>query len=174
MSELFAPVVGEEVLRFLTSGAGLFIAFYQNVDRVLLDESSPWHAGRTRDEVLRAALARLPERIEETWGNRNQITLTNVFFAGGLPRVLGFDRGPVPLRGGRATPHQGQLFVSAGRTTSFGPSLRLIADLGEGTLSTAMPGGPSDRRFSRWYDSGTADWLAGRYKTLRPGTPSVV
>jgi penicillin amidase len=168
ISELFVPVVGNDVLRFLTAGAVLFIAFYQNVDRVLLDRSSPWHAGRARNEVFRAALARLPERVEETWGERNRITLTNLFFAGGLPRIAGFDRGPVPLRGGRATPHQGQLFVSAGRTTSFGPSLRLIADLGEGTLLTAMPGGPSDRRFSRWYDSGTAGWLAGRYKTLRP------
>jgi penicillin amidase len=168
--ELFAPVVGEEVLRFLTSGAGLFIAFYQNVDRVLLAESSPWHAGRTRNEAFRAALARLPERIDETWGERNPITLTNIFFAGRMPRLLGFDRGPVPLRGGRATPHQGQVFESAGRTTSFGPSLRLIADLGEKTLLTAMPGGPSDRRFSRWYDSGTADWLAGRHKTLRPSS----
>jgi penicillin amidase len=174
IAEVFAPVVGREALGFLTAGAGLFIAFYENVDRVLLGKGSPWHAGRTRDEVFRAALARLPERIEETWGERNRITLTNIFFAGGLPQVLGFDRGPVPLRGGRATPHQGQIFVNAGRTTSFGPSLRLIADLGEQTLLTAMPGGPSDRRFSRWYDSGVEGWLAGRYKTLRPGTASAV
>jgi penicillin amidase len=170
IDEVFAPVVGEDVLRFLTAGSALFNAFFQNVDRVLLAQSSPWHGGRTRDEVLRAALARLPERVVETWGERNRITLTNIFFAGGLPRFLGFDRGPVPLRGGRATPHQGQIFVNAGRTTSFAPSLRLIADLGQATLLTAMPGGPRDRRFSRWYDSGVDDWLAGRYKTLRPGS----
>jgi hypothetical protein len=29
-------------------------------------------------------------------------------------------------------------------------------------------GGPSERRLSRWYASGVADWLAGRLKTIRP------
>jgi penicillin amidase len=165
--EVLAPTLGEDVLTFLKKGAGLFIGFYPNVDRVLLAETSPWHRGRSREEVFVAALRHLPDRVSETWGERNRVTLTNIFFGGRLPRFLGFDRGPIPLRGGRATPHQGQIFEAAGRTTSFAPSLRLIADLGGETLSTAMPGGPRDRRFSRWYASGLADWLAGRYKTLR-------
>ncbi len=171
VSEVFSPGVGDDVLGVLTAGAGLFIDFYQNVDRVLLAEGSPWHRGRTRDQVFAAAAARLPEDIDGTWGERNQITLTNIFFGGRLPRRFGFDRGPIPLRGGRATPHQGQIYESGGRTTSFAPSLRLIADLKEETLATALPGGPRDRRFSRWYDSGLADWLAGRYKTLRARSP---
>ena len=33
---------------------------------------------------------------------------------------------------------------------------------------SVLIGGPSDRRFSRWYDSDTTNWLLGRYKTLRP------
>ena len=111
------------------------------------------------------------EDIEGTWGEKNQITLTNIFFGGRLPRRFGFDRGPIPLRGGRATPHQGQIYESGGRTTSLAPSLRLIADLREETLATALPGGPRDRRFSRWYDSGLTDWIAGRYKTLRARSP---
>lgn len=170
MREVFAPGLGQPVHRHLTDATGVFIDFYQNFDRLLLAETSPWHGGRTREEVFRAAAEGLAERVDATWGETNQITLTNIFFAGKMPRFLGFDRGPIPLRGGRATPHQGQIYQSAGRTTSFAPSLRLIADLAEETLQTSMPGGPSDRRFSKWYNSGTADWLAGRFKTLAPST----
>jgi penicillin amidase len=155
------------VHRHLTEATGVFIDFYQHFDRLLLAETSPWHEGRTRDELFRRAAEKLPDRISTTWGEHNRITLTHIFFAGRLPRFLGFDRGPIPLPGGRATPHQGQIYVSAGRTTSFAPSLRLVADLAEEGLHTAMPGGPRDRRFSRWYNSGTADWRAGRLKAVR-------
>jgi len=166
--ELFAPGLGQPVHRHLTDATGVFIDFYQHFDRLLLAETSAWHEGRSREEVFGAAVERLPKEANATWGEINKITLTNIFFAGKLPRFLGFDRGPISLRGGRATPHQGQIYQSAGRTTSFAPSLRLVADLAEQTLHTAMPGGPRDRRFSKWYNSGTVDWLAGRFKTVSP------
>ena len=166
--ELFAPEMGTEVLDHLIDTTCVFIDFYQSFDRLLMAEGSPWHGERTRDDLFRAAAARLPDVLPGTWGQKNRITLTNIFFNGRMPRFLGFDRGPYALPGGRATPHQGQIYQSAGRTTSFAPSLRLIADLGEKMLSICMTGGPSDRRFSRWYNSGTPDWQAGRYNTLTP------
>jgi len=86
---------------------------------------------------------------------------------GRLPRAAGLDIGPIELPGGRATPHQGQIYESAGRTTSFAPSLRLLADLGEPGLQTALAGGPSDRRFSPWYASDVERWHRGDYKALR-------
>ena len=165
-TELFTSTMGEDVLKHLLDDTGVFIDFYQDFDHLLLAEGSPWHGERSRDELFRAAVESLPEHTDPTWGRVNRVMLTNIFFGGKLPRFLGFDRGPIPLRGGRATPHQGQIYTSAGRATSFAPSLRMVADLSEQTLSTSMPGGPSDRRFSRWYNSGTADWLSGRYKTL--------
>jgi acyl-homoserine lactone acylase PvdQ len=30
-----------------------------------------------------------------------------------------------------------------------------------------MAGGPSERRFSKWYASGLNDWIKGKYKTLK-------
>ncbi len=167
-TELFAPGMGPEVLDHLIDTTSVFIDFYQNFDRLLMAEGSPWHGDRIRQDLFRAAADCLPDMLPGTWGQNNQITLTNLFFDGKMPEFLGFDRGPYALPGGRATPHQGQIYQSAGRTTSFAPSLRLIADLGEKTLSTCMTGGPSDRRLSRWYNSGTQDWQAGRYKTLAP------
>lgn len=43
-----------------------------------------------------------------------------------------------------------------------------VTDMAETCLHSNMAGGPSDRRFSRWYVSDLANWQAGRYKTLSP------
>ncbi len=162
-----ADGLGEDVVRHLLSETGIFIDFYDNFDRVILDESSPWLAGRDRAALVRAAFDAARGKPVPPWGEVNQVTLSHIFFAGKLPRFLGFDRGPVPLRGGRATPHQGQVYRGAGRDTSFAPSYRLIVDLGDDQAHTSLPGGPSDRRFSKWYCCELDAWLAGRYKKLR-------
>ena len=168
LREMFAPAgLGDPVLVHLRDATGVFIDFYQDFDRVLTDEDSVWLDGRSLTEVYRAAFERAEQQYDQrAWGTSNRVVLGHLLLAGKLPRWCGFDRGPIALAGGRATPHQGQVYRSAGRTTSFAPSLRLIADMGEEVLHTAIVGGPSDRRFSRWYDSGVADWLAGAYKTL--------
>ena len=158
---------GPEVLRHLQDHTGVFIDFYQQCDRVLLAESSSWFGERSREQLFEDAFAAIAERTAPARGERNQVTLTNMFFAGKLPRVLGFDRGPYPLPGGRATPHQGQVYSSGGRVTSFAPSIRVIADMADDELWTSLIGGPSDRRFSRWYASEVQRWLAGEYKQLQ-------
>lgn len=166
--EMFGPACGAQVIEHLRDATGTFIDFYQNFDRILTAESSPWLGDRERDDVWRAAYGRVANRVPEPWGRRNRISLDNIFFGGKLPRFLGFDAGPVPIRGGRATPHQGQIYRAGERLTSFTPSLRLVADLSEEGLHTALCGGPSDRRFSKHYTSGVADWLAGKLKTRMP------
>ncbi len=166
--EMFGPACGAAVIEHLRDASGTFIDFHQNFDRVLVAESCPWLGDRSRDAVWRAALARVADRSPEPWGRHNQVTLTNMFFAGKLPRFLGFDPGPIPIRGGRATPHQGQIYVSGGRLTSFTPSLRFVADMSAPELHTAICGGPSDRRFSKFYKSGVDGWLAGELKPRKP------
>ena len=71
--------------------------------------------------------------------------------------------------GGRATIHQGQIYRSGNRTTTFVPSYRFVTDLAEDACYTNMAGGPSDRRFSKWYCSDTKRWLAGEYKKVAVG-----
>ena len=163
--------LGRDVVRHLASGTGVFVDFYDNFDRVLLDEDAPWYAlredGRDRAALFYAAFDAACGEPVPPWGEVNQVKLTHIFFAGKLPRLLGFDRGPVPLRGGRATPHQGQVYRSAGRDTSFAPSYRLIVDLGDDEAHTCLPGGASDRRFSKWYCSELDAWVEGGIKTLR-------
>ncbi len=91
--------------------------------------------------------------------------MRHLLFGGKLPLWLGFDR-ELEIPGNRATVHQGQIYRGGGRETSFAPSLRFITDLATDEIHISLAGGPSDRRFSKWYASGVADWVAGRYKTL--------
>ena len=89
-----------------------------------------------------------------------------MLFGEKLPAFLGFDRGPVTGIGGRATIHQGQIYRSGGRETTFFPSFRIVTDLAGDHCRTNLAGGPSDRRFSKWYVSDLENWLNGTYKTL--------
>jgi penicillin amidase len=159
--------LGQDVISYLFTETSVFIDFYENFDRVLLSERSAWFGGRARPDVYRAALARALEGELATYGAGRQIVLKHILLRGKLPRVLGFDRGPIGLRGGRATVHQGQIYRSGGRDTSFGPGLRLVADLATDELQTTQAGGPSDRRFSKWYTTSLAEWEEGRYKALQ-------
>lgn len=160
--------VGLEVFDHLLEQSGVVVDFADNFDRVLRSDRSRWFGGEERDELYRRLIAAALEVEPQPWGSCQQLVLTNIFFAGKLPRWLGFDRGPITLRGGRATPHQGQIYRSGGRQTSFAPSFRMVTDLGSDEVHTNLAGGPSDRRFSKWYCSDLESWLEGRYKVLRP------
>jgi len=92
--------------------------------------------------------------------------LRHLLLGGKLPRFLGFDRGPVTAIGGRATIHQGQIYRSGGRETTFVPSFRFVADLANDDYFSNLLGGPSDRRFSRWYCSDLKNWRTGKYKKI--------
>lgn len=166
--EVFGAVCGAGVLQYLIEETGIVADFYANFDRVLLDAHSPWYGTEGRDAVFARVAAQALPGPALTWGSRQRVTMKHVLFGGSLPAVLGFDCGPIELRGGRATIHQGQVYRSGGRETSFAPSYRLVTELSEDVAHTCLAGGPSDRRFSRWYTTGIEDWLHGRFKALRP------
>src|SRR5262249_28404859 len=140
---------------------------------VLLSESSGWFKGKSREDLYREALEAALKVPARPWREDRMITLAHLFFGGRLPKLLGFDRGPIGLQGSRATVSQGQIIRNAGRMTSFAPSFRLITDLSTDVCHTHMAGGPSDRRFSRWYASDLRLWLEGKYKVLRSQDDSV-
>ncbi|HZR81868.1 MAG TPA: penicillin acylase family protein [Candidatus Binatia bacterium] len=170
--EVFGPDIGRERFERLLSETGIVADFYATFDRVLFDAGSPWFDREPRSVVARRAAERVCERAERSWpparwGEKQQIVMRHVLLGGRLPGWLGFDYGPIALPGNRATIRQGQVYRSGGRQTSFAPSFRMVADLGDRDLHTALAGGPSDRRFSRWYTSGVDDWRAGRFKVVR-------
>ncbi len=164
--------VGEAALDFLYDESGAFIDFYQNFDRVLLSENSSWFGGMSREEMYAKAAEKALKTEPQAWKTRQQLTLSHILFGGVFPRFLGFDRGPITGVGGRGTINQGQIYRSAGRTTSFFPSLRMVNDLGEEKIHSNLAGGPSDNRFSKWYVSDLENWAHYRYKVTKPGGAS--
>ncbi|MEN8114155.1 MAG: penicillin acylase family protein [Actinomycetota bacterium] len=159
--------VGLPVVEHLVDATGVFIDFYQHFDRILTAPESSWLGERDLSSVYRAAFDRVALEGHARWGDLNRVTMSHILLGGKLPGFAGFDVGPIELRGGRATPHQGQIYESAGRQTSFAPSFRLLADMGQPGTRTALSGGPSDRRFSKWYTSDLGRWQDGEYKELR-------
>jgi penicillin G amidase len=168
LGDVVGGVCGDEVIEHLLGQTSVIAGFFGSFDRVLLDERSAWHGEEGRDAAFARAAERALARPAEPWGVQQRFVMRHLMFGGRVPRKLGFDRGPYSLPGGRATIQQGQIFVLDGRKTTWAPSYRLVADLSEDVLHTVLAGGPSDRRFSRWYASGLEDWLAGRLKRLRP------
>lgn len=157
---------GTDVVDHLDQHTGIFNDFYINFDRILLSETSSWFGGRTREEIYRQAAEKALKSLPEKWGDTRKVILKNIIFDGKLPKFLGFDRGPITIIGSLATPHQGQIFESAGRLTTFAPSFRMVTDLSTDEIHTNMAGGPSDRRFSKWYCSDLENWISGKYKTI--------
>lgn len=158
-----------DVMQHLQEQSGLFIDFYQNFDRCLLDPSSDWFSPGTQAQAYLRAFDRIKDMdTTPCWGDINRFRFTNILLQGKAPGWMGFDSDSKAMIGGRATPHQGQIYTSAGRQTSFAPSIRLIADMSENALHTRTAGGVSDNRFSPWYQSEIEDWLKGTFKTLRP------
>lgn len=149
----------------------LLAYYFQLFDDVMLEGSAAWFGPEGREGLFRRVLeAVLGDRAPTTvapWGERRQITMKNVFFQGKLPRWLGFDHGPVPVEGGRSTIAQSALFTHHGHAMAVLPSWRYATDLGQDEALTVLAGGVSGSRFSALYTNGVADWLAGRYKTLR-------
>lgn len=88
--------------------------------------------------------------------------MKNVFFDGALPAFMGFDH-VYEQPGNGATILQGALYRSKGRQVTFSPSWRAVFEMGKGLVETALPGGASGVRFSKYYKSGIQDWLDGVY-----------
>lgn len=161
---------GEAVVDYLQERTGLFVGFYLNFDRVLLSEDSAWFGGRPREDLYRRVAAQALKVKPRTWGEVHRYMMTHLLLGGRLPRFLGFDRGPITAIGGRATIHQSQIYGTGSRVSTFVPSFRMVCDLSTDECCTNLAGGPSDRRFSRWYCSDLKNWLSGKYKTITADT----
>ena len=157
---------GADAVDYIDKHTGMFNDFYINFDRILLSENSSWFGGRTREELFAQAAEKALKSTPEKWGDSRKVIMKNIVFDGKLPKFLGFDRGPITIIGSLATPHQGQIFESANRLTTFAPSYRMVSDLSTDEIHTNLAGGPSDRRFSKWYCSDLENWITGKYKKI--------
>jgi len=164
--------LGERVWRYLEEETSLLADFHGHFDRVLLEgDPDIWFGEEGRDAIVRSVVERVLDEKARRWGDSQRVEMHHILFGGKLPRWLGFDYGPITLPGCRATIPQASIYRSGGRATSFHPSFRMIADLGDEQLLTNMAGGPSGDRASPWYTSDIERWLGGEYKRLGPEVP---
>jgi len=169
--ELYLQVFGkngltETVTDYLRQETGVFIDFYDNFDRILLSKNSVWFGELSREEIYTNAVNKALNCKPRQWQEVQIFTMSHILFGNKLPKFLGFDRGPVIGIGNRATIHQGQIYRSAGRDTTFMPSFRTVTDLADTKYFSVLAGGPSDRRFSKWYCSDLENWINGNYKQI--------
>ena len=170
--ELLREVFGKQgpglpAIDHLLERTDALIFLHYNCDRILLAEQSAWFGDHSRDELYRRAIDRALETPARTWGQANRFRLKHLLLGDKLPGFFGFNRGPFPMRGGRATVCQGQIQQAGDRRVYNAPSFRMVADMAQDGMHTNLAGGPSDRRFSKWYCSDLDNWQNGKYKLLQ-------
>jgi penicillin amidase len=103
-----------------------------------------------------------------TWGGTNELLLVNVLFRGqSWAQLLGYAVGPIPFAGGMGVVWQGTSRQHLGSTRVVSPSWRYISDLGNASVATTLPGGPSgDRWQGVLYTSGVEDIVEGKYNHI--------
>jgi penicillin amidase len=158
---------GRDVVGHVFAETSLFNDYYANLDRILARQSSAWFDGQERDALIRQGIAEGLRVAPLPYGRTRSIRMAHLLFGGRLPKFMGFDYGPIALPGSRATIPQGQIFKNAGCLTTFSPTYRMITDLATDEIHTNLAGGPSDRRYSKWYVSDLKNWYEGNYKVLR-------
>ncbi|MEN8222804.1 MAG: penicillin acylase family protein [Acidobacteriota bacterium] len=167
MKEIFGRNgFGVDVYEFLNNETGIYIDFYQNFDKILLSEESEWFGGMSREELYRKTAGDALRCRAKEWGKTQKFRMAHLIFGNKLPLLFGFDRGPIRIAGGRATIQQGQIYRSNGRMTTFMPSYRTVSDLSNDDYFSNLAGGPSDRRFSRWYITDLKNWLNHKFKKI--------
>ena len=160
--------MGVEIMEHVIKESSMFAMLHGNFDRVLLNEESVWFGGRTRHEIYQTAIERGLKKQCVPYGQTTSMYFPHILFGGKLPKIFGFDFGPYELIGSRATIPQGQLYKVAGRPASFAPTFRMIVDFATEAIHTNIAGGPSDRRFSKYYTMGMQNWIEGRYEVFKP------
>jgi len=160
--------MGVDIIAHMITDTSMFAMLHGNFDQVLLKETSAWYGDRSREQIYQTAIDRGLKEPAVPYGQTRKIYIPNIFFAGQLPKIFGFDYGPYEHIGSRATVAQSQMFKAMGHPATFVAVYRMIADLDRDELHTNNAGGPSDRRFSKYYTMGIDDWMNAKYHIFKP------
>ena len=158
---------GREIMEYLTVQSQLLQELDRNIDHILLSSDSSWFGGRGREEIYQIAIEKGLDTEAKALASSRKLTFYHMLFGGRIPSFLGFDYRPKAIPGGREALYAIKVHTDQKREIVQGPSFRMIADLGTDEVLTNLPGGPSDRRFSKWYKSDIENSLNGVYKALR-------
>jgi penicillin G amidase len=160
--------MGVDVIEHMITDTSMFAMLHGNFDRVLLKKESVWFGDRSREQIFQTAIERGLQKAAVPYGRTREVYIPNIFFAGQLPKIFGFDYGPYEHIGSRATVAQSQMYKAMGYPATFVAVYRMIADMDTEELHSNNAGGPSDRRFSKYYTMGISDWIKARYHVYKP------
>ena len=161
--------IGWRRMFYLSTRMGFSSMVMTAVDRTLRKVTSSWWRKRDKGELIRRAAELTAAEPDEPWSEANSFHFVNRFFNKGLTgRWLGAKSRKTAMPGCHATPFQGHLLATATREATFAPSYHFVADLATDEAWTNLPGGPSESRFSKWYESDIGRWNTGEYKRLTP------
>ena len=160
--------MGVEVIEYVVAETPMFAMLHGNFDRILLKAESVWFGDKSRQEIYQTAIEKGLRHKAQPYGKTRSTYIPNIFFAGKLPKIFGFDYGPYEHIGSRATIAQAQAFKSMGYPSTFAATFRMITDFAKEELHTNLAGGPSDRRFSKYYTMGLQNWIEGGYDVFKP------
>jgi penicillin amidase len=176
LDEIYGGVVfGRDVWAYLQSNTELFNVFSEIFDRpIFFDQSDDdplevFTSESKTEMVTRIFIAVLEELDAEltaiSWGTTNTLTMPNILFEDQFPfPQLGYSYGPFPMAGALGVVWQGASHQQLGRTKSVSASWRFLSDLGNATIASSLPGGPSGNRLDgHLYVSGIKEHLQGKY-----------
>lgn len=161
-------LLGKQVTTYCMDETSIIADFYGLFDRIFLtnDIDHIWFKDTAdKDTYIAKALKECEQRQADTrWGDINRYKMKHILFDGKLPSFLGFDVDNIEIPGNRSTITQGAVYEAHGRTTSFVPSWKMVTDHRNHDVYTVLPGGLSDRRFSKNYKSDLSNWIHGKYR----------
>lgn len=101
------------------------------------------------------------------WGDAQQVEFKHLVL-GDLPRWCGLSRGPYALPGTTTTVSQGTRVPALNGEIVVAPAYRMVCDLAEDALHTAIPGGIDGSFLSSTYTCWLDGWRAGEYHRIAP------
>jgi len=159
--------IGWRRMLYLSTRSGFSTMILTMADGVLQQENSRWWHTRDKGELIRRAAARLLGEKDAPWSQVNNFHFTDRFFGNHrVGRLLGYTSRRRAMPGCFATPFQGHVMQTATRESTFAPSYHFVTDMGTDEAWTNLPGGPSESRFSKFYQNDLDRWFRGEYKCL--------
>lgn len=168
--DVFGKIFGRAVWESIVKCHSLLVFTHGHFDRILLTGDESWFGEKGKEarlaSVLEKSLSKFSQKVP-TWGEWNQFYMDHMLFEGKLPKSFG--KGPYSVPGGRATIPALILFQEHERKIAAGASYRFITDMGKCEADTALCGGVTEGRFSKYYGSDLDLWLNFTYKTVNFG-----
>jgi penicillin amidase len=136
-------------------------------EELALDPASAVWQGRDAPTALRALLARALAVPAPRWKEAHRVRTAHLLLEGTALAESGLLGQELSLPGGEQTLLQGRIVRDPRRAFAVAPVWRMVADLGQPSVQTALRGGPSDRVASPRLRTDLHRFAEGRSKELK-------